>query len=309
MIIYRLPNSNLEYKFVGPINTSISIVISDIIGDGFNIDLSSISAITDDAGEFVIDLNDYRYYDRTLGIYIYDSFGALLLEDYVDLVRPYATPAVGQDAATFYAQEAMARTIIDNVTGGFYLRRQIVSYESLGGDVIPLRDNIIRIIRAWENGIKVFDALDSSFANTKIFGISHDRSSIIISVGGYSNRISGNDTHPKWAASDYLYQTFDSIDVAESYYTGVFPKGTDYIFDVEIGYRYLPSDITTAANMLIASGQCTDQYLSKYISEYSTDQYKVKYGPEAFVGTGNRQVDMILSKYVNQGGSIRAGVL
>ena len=153
-----------------------------------------------------------------------------------------------------------------------------------------------------------FDVTSASFEHTKLFFISSDRSSIIAHTGQV-NRIAGNSSRAGWAPSDYTRETYDSIDMSRPYTSGSFPKGFDYVLDVLQGYAYLPSEITTATNLLINSGQCTDQYLNRYITEYDTDQYRIKYSKEALDGTGNRQVDMILAPFVNSNGAIRAGVM
>ena len=38
-------------------------------------------------------------------------------------------------------------------------------------------------------------------------------------------------------------------------------------------------------------------YYKKYVSDYSTDQFKLKFDSMVFEGTGNIIVDKILSKY------------
>lgn len=308
MIIYRLPNADYRYKLT--VSGVDKVIVGDIIGL-YTEYLPVEFGIDGWEGGFV-DLSAYGNYDRSLVVTTHNYSGDILTEEFVEIVRPYViAPAsmTSDEKIDFYAKERIARTIVDSLTGGFYFKREMVAYESLGGDVIPLQQNIVRIIRAYENGTKVFDALDPSFENTKVFGISPDRTSIIVHSGEYVNRRYGESTTPKWAPSDYLYATYDSVDMAMAYYAGEFPKGTDYIFDVEMGYRHLPSDISVAVEMLIASGSCTDQYLNRYITEYDTDQYRIKYAKDSGTGTGNRQVDMILAKYINTSGHIRAGVM
>lgn len=304
--LYRIPGTDYRYKIDA---TGVDkIVVGDVIGlftdytpIGFDVDWDSS----------YIDLAPFSNQDRTVTISAYNAVGDLLFEQAVEIVRPYATPPIGATEAEvtdFYAKESIARTVIDSLTGGFYLRRKMIGYESMGGDIIPLKDNIIKIFRVWENGRLAFDVTSASFEHTKLFFISSDRSSIIAHTGQV-NRIAGNSSRTGWAPSDYTRETYDSIDMSRPYTSGSFPKGFDYVLDVLQGYAYLPSEITTATNLLINSGQCTDQYLNRYITEYDTDQYRIKYSKEALDGTGNRQVDMILAPFINSNGVIRAGVM
>ena len=304
--LYRIPGTDYRYKIDA---TGVDkIVVGDVIGlftdyapIGFDVDWDSS----------YIDLAPFSNQDRTVTISAYNAVGDLLFEQAVEIVRPYATPPIGATEAEvtdFYAKESIARTVIDSLTGGFYLRRKMIGYESMGGDIIPLKDNIIKIFRVWENGRLAFDVTSASFEHTKLFFISSDRSSIIAHTGQV-NRIAGNSSRAGWAPSDYTRETYDSIDMSRPYTSGSFPKGFVYVLDVLQGYAYLPSEITTATNLLINSGQCTDQYLNRYITEYDTDQYRIKYSKEALDGTGNRQVDMILAPFINSNGAIRAGVM
>ena len=304
--LYRIPGTDYRYKI--DVTGVDKIVVGDVIGlftdytpIGFDVDWDSS----------YIDLAPFSNQDRTVTISAYNAVGDLLFEQAVEIVRPYATPPIGATEAEvtdFYAKESIARTVIDSLTGGFYLRRKMIGYESMGGDIIPLKDNIIKIFRVWENGRLAFDVTSASFEHTKLFFISSDRSSIIAHTGQV-NRIAGNSSRTGWAPSDYTRETYDSIDMSRPYTSGSFPKGFDYVLDVLQGYAYLPSEITTATNLLINSGQCTDQYLNRYITEYDTDQYRIKYSKEALDGTGNRQVDMILAPFINSNGVIRAGVM
>jgi hypothetical protein len=77
-----------------------------------------------------------------------------------------------------------------------------------------------------------------------------------------------------------------------------FPEGHDYIFVYEVGYKVIPNDIREATLMLIDDIGCgkIDHYKS-YVLEYETDQFKLKYNPSKFTGTGNILVDTIIDKY------------
>jgi hypothetical protein len=60
----------------------------------------------------------------------------------------------------------------------------------------------------------------------------------------------------------------------------------------------VPQDIKDATNMLIEDIKCGKlSYVTKYISEYETDQFRVKYNDLALKGSGNLLVDRILQNY------------
>ena len=171
--LYRIPGTDYRYKIDA---TGVDkIVVGDVIGlftdyapIGFDVDWDSS----------YIDLAPFSNQDRTVTISAYNAVGDLLFEQAVEIVRPYATPPIGATEAEvtdFYAKESIARTVIDSLTGGFYLRRKMIGYESMGGDIIPLKDDVIKIFRVWENGRLAFDVTSASFEHTKLFFISHDR--------------------------------------------------------------------------------------------------------------------------------------
>lgn len=309
MILHRLPDSDLVYTYTGTPNTEVDIVLSD----NTNTADFAVSGTTDESGGLIIDLNSLKYYDRALTLHVYDVNANLLFEDLVEIVRPYATPGpTATDVDEFYKQERIARGIIDSITGGFYFKRRIISYDALGGDMLALQSGIHRIVRGWENGVKVFDIVDPGFVNSIEFNISKDRTAIIVDTGNeYNNRLQGNDTHLAWAPSDYY--SYGWVDGSGSstypYRQGEFALGGDYLFDVEYGYKFLPSDVSLAVELMMKAGLCNDEYLNRYITEYDTDQYRIKYGSDAQRGTGNRQVDMILAKYMTALGNIRVGVI
>jgi len=65
------------------------------------------------------------------------------------------------------------------------------------------------------------------------------------------------------------------------------------------GYKKLPSEIVRATELLIEDIACGRlDYYKRYIVDYNTDQFKIKFDPGVFEGTGNILVDKILSKYL-----------
>ena len=92
------------------------------------------------------------------------------------------------------------------------------------------------------------------------------------------------------------------------YYPIVFPRGYDYIFIVDAGFKAVPPDVEIAIKMLIEDIKCgNNEYYNRFITEYSTDQFDLKFAPQFLEGTGNMIVDKILSNY--KGTLIKPGLL
>jgi hypothetical protein len=92
------------------------------------------------------------------------------------------------------------------------------------------------------------------------------------------------------------------------FYTLAFPRGFDYIFIVDAGYKAIPPDVEIAIKLLIEDIKCgNNDYYNRFVTEYSTDQFDVKFAPQFLEGTGNMIVDKILSNY--KGNLIKPGLL
>jgi hypothetical protein len=96
-----------------------------------------------------------------------------------------------------------------------------------------------------------------------------------------------------------MFDTSDSGNTIALKSGVLFPQGADYLFQLETGYRVVPYDIQDATKMLINDISCGKlEYFKRYVTDYSTDQFKIRIDPTALSGTGNILVDKILDKYV-----------
>jgi hypothetical protein len=87
-----------------------------------------------------------------------------------------------------------------------------------------------------------------------------------------------------------------------------FPKGFDYIFVLDVGYKAVPPDVEQAAMMLIDDLKCNrNDYYTRFVTQYDTDQFSIKYSAAFLGGTGNNIVDKILDGY--KGDVIKPGIL
>jgi hypothetical protein len=212
----------------------------------------------------------------------------------VSVVRPYVDPYTKGETASeiseYAKNEEIARAIIDSiVTDGFYYKKRSYSATGLGADYLPVWTNANKLLKLYENNTLVFDSENSDLYTLK-YELSKDKFAIQEVYGGTFNR---NESAPillPAGASDML--DFNIL------YRG-FPRGYDYLAILESGYKRIPSDVVRATEMLVDDISCGRlDYYKRYVSDYSTDQFKIKFDSGIFDGTGNIVVDKILSKYL-----------
>jgi hypothetical protein len=236
----------------------------------------------------------------------YDSQYTLSIdeEEYVyDVVRPYVDPNTKGETASEIAEyrknEELARAIIDSVIiEGFYYQKKVIQTTGLGADYIPLWVNARKLLKLYENNVLMYDSADPE-SYEKTYTLSDDKTSVIEAYPDIINRYEGAPNVLPAAASDLLDLKY--------IYKG-FPKTFDYTLVVEHGYKKIPNDIVKATELLVEDISCGKlDYYKRYVSDYNTDQFKIKFDSRVFEGTGNILVDKILSKYAK---SIRGlGVL
>lgn len=224
-------------------------------------------------------------------------------EYFVEVVRPYVDPnskgTTASEIAEYAKHEELARAIIDSIViDGFYYRKKIYETTGLGADYLPVWIDAKKVLKVYENNQLVFD-LENENDYTVKYEMTADKFAVQEKTSDTFNRSEGAPNMLPAAASDNLDLSFT--------YRG-FPRGFDYKLLLEVGYRTIPSDIVRATEMLVEDISCGRiDYYKRYISDYNTDQFKLKLDTRAFEGTGNILVDKILSKYTK---SIRTiGVL
>ncbi len=226
----------------------------------------------------------------------YDSEYSILIdgEEYlIDVVRPYVDPntkgTTASDIAEYKKNEELARAIIDSViTDGFYYKKHTLETTGLGADILPIWKDIKEILFVYENNTLVFDAANAEDYELQ-FELTKDKFGIQQKTSGVINRSESAPNMLPAGGSDMLDLNF--------VYRG-FPKGFDYSIVGIFGYKKIPADIVRATEMLVEDIECGRlDYYKRYVSDYSTDQFKLKFDPGVFDGTGNILVDKILSKY------------
>lgn len=268
--------------------------------------------VTSDGSSYITyELPDsFAAYDESYALKIIDGLGDIVLEDNLNIFRPYIDPATlvtnEVDLATATTNEELARTIIDSITGGFYFQLDWLELTGEGNDYMPIWQRVYRIVKAYENSVLDYDVSEDPAALGEFnYLVTKDKSSIIKDpVAPYNgiNRLeSAPQKPPLVALSDSIspYETDDS-GVSFTFKPGSsFPKGVDYLFEVETGYKVVPQDIKDATLMLIDDIACGRlDYYKRYVTSYSTDQFRIQMDKSVLDGTGNILVDKILDKYV-----------
>ena len=213
-------------------------------------------------------------------------------EHLVTVVRPYVDAntkgTTASEIADYKKHEELARAIIDSVVAdGFYYKKNTHDAVGIGADILPIWPDLKQIISIYENNALVFEA-----ENAEDYPVQYELNKLGVQQK-YAGIIDRNESAPNIlpaGGSDMLDLNF--------VYRG-FPKGFDYTIVGLFGYKKLPSDVVRAAELLIDDIACGRlDYYKRYIVDYNTDQFKIKFDPGVFEGTGNILVDKILSKYL-----------
>ena len=317
MIILRLPPYPIDVKYDVPEpNTDYLFTIENAPK---TVEASE-TLTSDENSQITFTLTgDFITYDHDYAVAIYELINGepehILVEDILSIVRPYVDPKTLGTTASEIAEatynERIARAIIDSlISRGFTFEKKVLEVVGQGTDYMPVWETVYKIDQVYENGVLVYDYNQTPSAlNGFNYVITADRTAIVkVPVESPANETKNrNERKPlkyRDAGSDsfYAYAPYENYD---NMWTNTrnpavsFPEGVDYIFIYEAGYKVIPNDVRDAVKMLIDDIKCgkIDHYKS-YVSEYETDQFKLKYDPSKFFGTGNILVDIILDKYV-----------
>jgi hypothetical protein len=325
MQILRLPPYPLTLSYTVPdASTEYIIVIDDLL------EQTELEIIRVSNNKKILTYTltgTFLEYDKSYPVTIYESItvsgvqdirGDIVLQDNLDIVRPYVDPATlgttPTEVTEYTEYENLARAIIDSVVGGFYYKRTYLEVVGQGTDYIPLWDKTHKILTVHENAELVYDSSeDPSALSSYNYLITKDKTAITkdpVEAVDALNRAERKPARIPLGYSDSisLFDTEDSGNV-QTVSSGVaFPEGADYIFLLETGYKVVPYDIQDATKMLINDIKCGRlDYYKRYVKAYSTEQFKIEYDKRLLDGTGNILVDKILNKYLNN--IVKPGIL
>jgi hypothetical protein len=87
-----------------------------------------------------------------------------------------------------------------------------------------------------------------------------------------------------------------------------FAEGSDFTFVLDAGYKTIPADVEKAARILVEELKCgSNDYYKRFVTQYSTDQFDIRFAPQFLEGTGNMLVDKILNNY--KGSTFKPAIL
>lgn len=303
-VSYTVPSATTSYFFVVESNDRNEELLSVAVTS------SATSVVTRTLS------SDFSEYDENYAVTIYvkngSARGDVVVEDNLEIVRPYVDPeALGTTAteiAEYTAYEKLARQIIDSyVQEGFYFTTKWLQIVGQGTDYMPIWTRGYKVLKVYRNSALVYDVddADGPALDSYDYSITKDKTGIIKDpVAGTDNwnRYERKPARMPMAASDSVdfFDTGDSANI-QTFSSGVsFPEGEDYMFYIESGYKVVPNDIKDATIMLIDDIKCGRlDYYKRYVKNYKTDQFNVEYNKLMMEGTGNLLVDKILNKYVN----------
>lgn len=173
--------------------------------------------------------------------------------------------------------ELYSRKSIEKYTGQKFGRRKAwIKTQGNGTDVLVLPEHIIEPSHIYENGVLIWEK-DST---------SH-QINIEISQSGFA------------------IKNITAGDVIEFYNTNRLYGGgrfyADYTYEVvgDFGYKRVPEDVVSSANLLVDDWFCNNRaWRENYIKRMTNADWSVELDARAFHGTGNSVVDAMLADYV-----------
>jgi hypothetical protein len=293
MEVLRVPPYPLTTTWTLPIpNYEYIVYVEDLVDHS----VEETNIFSDANGKLIYTLPLAKVqYDRKFLIKFYDTeHEHTLYEENLDIVRPYLDPSklgtTASEIAEYKTLEMVARSLIDTVIiDGFYNSKHIVQKVADGSDYFSIWEDVNKVLKVYENNVLIYD-VDQPGLTEFEFKVTFDNSAVERVIAERFNRSEqGAQQYPR-AYGDLGYSA-GSIAVG-------FPKGWDYTFVLDIGYKAVPPDVEYATKLLIEDLKCGKlDYYTRYVSSYNSDQFKIQFDKKIFEGTGNMIVDKILDKY------------
>lgn len=297
MEILRLPPYPIVTTWDVPAaNTAYTVSVEDVVDH--TIETSEVTSSVDSKIEYELPREKVQF-DRDFAFRVYDEAGLIVIDSNLTVYRPYVDPHTLGTTATeieeYKQLEIIARSMMDAYLGndsatgeGFYNHKLIVQGVGDGTDYFPIWHNPKRILKVYENNVLVYDG-DTPDDWAVQYVITNNNSAIMRVETGTYNRLEQKPTG--------LFTGSGDLGPYGGRY-GAFPKGYDYVFVLDVGYKAVPPDIEIATKMLIEDLKCNrNEYYQKFITQYKTEQFDIKFDKSMLSGTGNLIVDKILNGY------------
>lgn len=143
------------------------------------------------------------------------------------------------------------------------------------------------------------------FAGMSFDGIYRPNYAIHVSTDGWS-LLSGNVVidNIKQAPPEWMLDRFDYVGKIYApmiYSHHVFSERVEYKVEGTWGYNDVPGEVKQAARQLVQDYSCDESlWRERYISSILAADWRLQFDAQAFSGTGNAAVDMMLSGYRRQ---------
>lgn len=311
MEILRVPPYPITTTWDVPeANKAYSIYVEDLVDHSFEI--TEQTSTENSQIEYVLPRAKVQF-DREFVIRIIDQTTTeIVVDSNLTVYRPYVDPnmlgTTEQEITEYKELEIVARKIIDSYCeDGFYNHKLVVQQVGQGTDYFPLWHETNRVLKVYENDILVYDVEDTETQWEYVYKVMLDNSAIYrypASVGDNVieyNRLEYNPTKTPHAIGDLGFYGRSGQGVS-------FPRGYDYTFVLDAGYKAVPPEIELATKYLINDIKSSDnEYYKRFITHYQTDQFTVKFDKQVLGGTGNLLVDKILDNY--KGKSLKPGLM
>jgi hypothetical protein len=305
--VLRVPPYPIVTKWDVPeSNTDYTVLVEDVVDH--TIETSTITSNASSQIEYVLPRSKVQF-DRDFVFTVKDADGEIVVDSNLTVYRPYINPHdLGTNATEveeYKRLEIIARAIIDAYLGndsatgeGFYNHKLILQGIGDGTDYYPVWHNPKRILKVYENNVLVYD-LDTKDEWPIQYVITPNNSAIMrVETGVYNRSEQAPVKLPRGAG-----------DIGPYGGGGVaFHYGYDYVFILDVGYKAVPPDVEIATKMLIDDLKCgANDYYLRFVEEYKSDQFNIKFAPQFLQGTGNMIVDKILNNY--RGSVFKPGIL
>lgn len=293
MEVLRLPPYPIVTKWDVPSpNTAYKLYIEDLVDH--SVELLDVTSNSSSQITYNI-VQSKAQFDRKFLFRILNTSGGIVLDSNLDVLRPYIDYRIlgttASEIEEYKILEMVARGLIDSVvTDGFYNEKHIVEIVGNGADYMPIWEDLNKVLKVYRDNVLIYDVdAENEEDNEATYAVTLDNSAIIRVEDGEYDRLQGAPLEFPGAIGDLGYTGGFSV---------VFPKTCDFLFVLDIGYKAVPADIEYATKLLIEDLKCGKlDYFKRYITNYSTDQYRVQFDKTILDGTGNMIVDKILSKY------------